>query len=80
MRNKTVKHIIIGGDPGGFDLKNAVCAHLREAGYDIFDVDPDTPQLFQDVASQVAALFAISTEACMQPCVKVSTRQGVPDR
>lgn len=54
MRNENVRKIIIGGDPGGFDLKNAVRDHLLEEGYVIVDVDPDEPKLFQDVAREVA--------------------------
>lgn len=54
MGNKNVKHIIIGGDPAGFELKNAVCSHLRKEGYQITDIDPDEPQLFQHVAAAVA--------------------------
>ena len=54
MRNQNVKKIIIGGDLGGFDLKNFIKNHLIEQGYDITDVDPDSPDLFQDVACRVA--------------------------
>jgi len=54
MKNENVKKIIIGGDPGGFDLKNAVRDHLLEEGYTVTDVDSDEPRLFQDVAREVA--------------------------
>ena len=54
MKNPNVKHIIIGGDPGGFSLKNAIRDHLIEEGYDITDVDSDAPIFFQDVAKKVA--------------------------
>lgn len=54
MRNEKVGKIIIGGDPGGFDLKNKIRAHLVEEGYDVTDVDSDAPKLFQDVAVMVA--------------------------
>ena len=54
MRNANVKRIIIGGDPGGFELKNAIYEHLKAEGYEIDDVDPGTPILFQDVACKVA--------------------------
>lgn len=54
MKNDNVKRIIIGGDPGGYDLKNAVRDHLLSQGYDVTDVDPDAPILFQDVACLVA--------------------------
>jgi ribose 5-phosphate isomerase B len=54
MKNEKVKKVIIGGDPGGFELKNAVRDHLIEEGYDVTDVDPQSPDLFQDVAVKVA--------------------------
>ena len=54
MKNENVKHIIIGGDPGGYDLKNAIRDHLLEEGYLVTDVDSDAPILFQDVACKVA--------------------------
>ena len=54
MRNEKVKKIIIGGDPGGFDLKNAIREHLTKEGYDVTDVDLESPDLFQDVAVKVA--------------------------
>ncbi len=54
MKNQNVKHIIIGGDPGGFELKNAIAAHLLKEGYQVCDVDPDTPKLYQEVATEVA--------------------------
>ncbi|MDD6346451.1 MAG: RpiB/LacA/LacB family sugar-phosphate isomerase [Lachnospiraceae bacterium] len=54
MRNPNVGKIIMGGDPAGYDLKNAIRDHLREQGYDVTDVDPDAPILFQDVACRVA--------------------------
>ncbi len=55
MKNPNVKHIIIGGDPGGYTLKNAVRDHLIEEGYNVTDIDPDNPNLFQDVAKKVAS-------------------------
>ncbi len=54
MKNEKVKKIIIGGDPGGFDLKNAIREHLTKEGYDVTDVDLESPKLFQDVAVKVA--------------------------
>lgn len=54
MANKNVKSIIIGGDPGGFTLKNAVRDHLLAQGYNVTDIDSDQPELFQDVAVKVA--------------------------
>lgn len=54
MANKNVKNIIIGGDLGGFELKNAVRDHLLAQGYNVTDIDSDQPELFQDVAVKVA--------------------------
>lgn len=54
MRNENVKKIIIGGDPGGFQLKNAIVKHLKEEGYDVTDIDEKEAKLFQDVATEVA--------------------------
>lgn len=46
--------IIMGADPAGFALKNAVKEDLLELGYDVTDIDPDTPVLFQEAAKAVA--------------------------
>ena len=46
--------IIMGADPAGFELKNAIKEDLLKKGYEITDVDPDTPVLFQDAAVAVA--------------------------
>ncbi|MEA5004475.1 MAG: RpiB/LacA/LacB family sugar-phosphate isomerase [Christensenella sp.] len=46
--------IIMGGDFGGYDLKEAVKADLLSKGYEIFDVSPGAPLLYQDVAKAVA--------------------------
>ena len=46
--------IIMGADPAGFDLKNAIKEDLLKKGYEITDIDPDTPVLFQDAAVAVA--------------------------
>ncbi|BDF57580.1 ribose 5-phosphate isomerase B [Christensenellaceae bacterium] len=46
--------IIMGGDFGGYDLKNAVRADLIDKGYEVFDVSADGPLLYQDVAKAVA--------------------------
>ena len=54
MKNFNIKKIIIGGDPGGFALKNAIRNHLVEEGYDVTDVDYDVPIFFQDVAKMVS--------------------------
>ena len=46
--------IIKGADPAGFELKNAIKEALLKRGYDVTDMDPDTPVLFQDAAVAVA--------------------------
>lgn len=46
--------IIMGADPCGFALKDAIKEVLEKEGYEIFDVDPKEPILFQDVATAVA--------------------------
>ncbi len=46
--------VIMGGDPAGIELKNAIKLELIKKGYEIHDVDPEEPLLFQDVAVQVA--------------------------
>ena len=46
--------VIMGADAGGFELKNAIKEDLIKRGYDITDIDPDEPVLFQDAAKAVA--------------------------
>lgn len=46
--------IIMGADPSGFSLKNAIKEDLLKRGYEIFDVDPEEPVPFQSAAVQVA--------------------------
>lgn len=48
-------NIIIGADPAGFQLKNAVKNDLLKRGYSVTDIDPDTPVKFQEAASAVAS-------------------------
>ena len=33
--------IIMGADPAGFELKNAIKEDLLKRGYEIMDIDPD---------------------------------------
>ena len=54
MRNENVKKIIMAADRYGFDLKNAIRDHLRKQGYDVTDVNPDAPMLYQDAACRVS--------------------------
>ena len=46
--------IIMGADPAGFELKNAIKEDLLKRGYEIMDIDPDEPVLFQEAAKAVA--------------------------
>ena len=46
--------IIMGADPAGFELKNAIKEDLLKRGYEIYDVDPEEPVLFQEAAMKVA--------------------------
>ncbi|MBQ1448234.1 MAG: RpiB/LacA/LacB family sugar-phosphate isomerase [Erysipelotrichaceae bacterium] len=55
------KRLIIGADPSGFDLKEAVKAHLIEEGYEIEDVGtlaPDAPVDYYNVGYRVAKKVA----------------------
>ena len=54
MKNENVGRIIMAADRYGLDLKNAVREHLKEQGYDIYDVNPEEPMLFQDAACAVS--------------------------
>ena len=47
--------VIIGADPMGFTLKQAVVEDLKKKGYDVCDVNPDAPIPFQNAAKAVAA-------------------------
>ena len=46
--------IILGADAAGFELKNAIKADLIKKEYEIMDVNPDAPLLFQEAAIGVA--------------------------
>lgn len=54
MKNPNVKRVIMGADPNGMTLKNFIRDHLREEGYTVDDVDPETAVLYQDAAKAVA--------------------------
>ena len=54
MKNENVRKVIMGADPNGMTLKNFIRDHLREEGYDVTDVDPEEPVLYQDAAKAVA--------------------------
>ena len=54
MRNENVGKIIMAADRYGLDLKNAIREHLVKQGYDVTDVNPDEPMLYQDAACAVA--------------------------
>ncbi|CUX32651.1 RpiB/LacA/LacB family sugar-phosphate isomerase [Clostridium sp. C105KSO13] len=46
--------IIMGADSSGFALKNAIKKDLLKKGYEIKDMDPDSPVLFPEAAKAVA--------------------------
>ena len=46
--------VIMGADFGGYDLKEAIKKNLIAKGYEITDVSPDGPLLYQDAAKAVA--------------------------
>ena len=46
--------VIMGADPAGFELKNAIKEDLLKRGYEVYDTNPDAPVLFQVAARAVA--------------------------
>lgn len=50
---KSTKNIIIGADPFGYDIKEAVKAHLVRRGYTVKDISEDGPIDYYLVGSQV---------------------------
>ena len=54
MKNEKVKKIIMAADRYGLDLKNAIRMDLEKQGYEVYDVNPDGPMLYQDAACAVA--------------------------
>ncbi|MCR4907216.1 MAG: RpiB/LacA/LacB family sugar-phosphate isomerase [Lachnospiraceae bacterium] len=46
--------VIMAADQMGYDLKNAIRDDLRQRGYEVYDVNPDAPILYQDAAKAVA--------------------------
>lgn len=66
--------IIMGADPAGFELKNAIKEDLIKRGYDVTDTNPDAPVLFQVAARAVArgALIYDGKESKYIPCFKVN--------
>lgn len=46
--------VIVGADQAGFNLKEAIKKDLQKRGYEIVDVTPEQPLLFQKVARAVA--------------------------
>lgn len=55
--------IAIGADHGAFEMKNAIVAHLREAGYELEDFGTNTPDSvdYPDFANAVARNVADNT-------------------
>ena len=72
------KKIIIGSDASGFNLKEAVKAHLVELGYEVTDVGTqslDAPVAFNEVSSNLAK--AVSEEKFERGIVMCGTGMGV---
>ena len=46
--------VVMGADAWGFDLKEFIKKDLLSRGYEILDVSPDSPVLYQDAAKGVA--------------------------
>ena len=55
--------IAIGADHGAFEMKNAIVAQLREAGYEVEDFGTDTPESvdYPDFANVVSRNVADGT-------------------
>ena len=66
------KKMIIGSDASGFNLKEAVKAHLVELGYEVTDVGTqslDAPVAFNDVSGNLAkAVSEGKFERCIVMC------------
>ena len=72
------KKMIIGSDASGFNLKEAVKAHLVELGYEVTDVGTqslDAPVAFNEVAGNLAK--AVSEEKFERGIVMCGTGMGV---
>lgn len=46
--------IIIGADSNGMELKKAITDDLRKRNYEVVDINPVEPMLFQDVAVSIS--------------------------
>jgi len=53
-----MKKIIIGGDPSGHDLKNAVKAYLLEKNLDIIDITEEGAIHYSDVGDKVGEIIS----------------------
>ena len=62
--------IIMGADPAGFELKNAIKEDLLKRGYEIMDIDPDEPVLFQEAAKAVARVSRAKSMSVGLPSVE----------
>lgn len=72
------KKMIIGSDPSGFNLKEAVRLHLEELGYEVTDVGTrslDEPVLFDAVATNLAT--AVSNGEFDRGIIMCGTGMGV---
>lgn len=55
-----VEHVVIAGDQAGFHLRQHLVRSLAEAGFDVSDLGPSTPEAapdYPDVAREVASLL-----------------------
>ena len=60
MKTVKDKQLVVGADRGGFALKEAVVAHLKEQGWEILDlgvksIDEENPDMFHRIGFKVGA-------------------------
>jgi ribose 5-phosphate isomerase B len=58
MKTVKSKQILVGADTAGFDLKEAVCAHLRKKGWEITDMGALTADQNRDMFHRMAIRVA----------------------
>ena len=63
MKSVKNKQLLVAADMGGFLLKEAVCAHLREKGWEITDIgmqslDEENPEMFHRMGIRAGAKVA----------------------
>ena len=62
--------IIMGADPAGFELKNAIKEDLLKRGYEIMDIDPDEPVLFRRRRKQLREVSRAKSMSVGLPSVE----------